>query len=240
MIAVLLPGMDGTGTLFDPFAGELPRHVQAVRVSYPASVHLNYDQLADRVRGELPSGQPYIVVAESFSGPVALRLADRPVGNLRAIVLVASFVSRPLGLLGSPIARLPLASVFRARPPRWILRWLLMEPATPPEMVSAVQVAIGRVSPGVLAARMREALAVDCTAAALACPVRIVCLVSERDRLLGRRTARALRRLSQRIEVVTVQAPHLLLQCAPRAGIAAMNRLGLLDETGAIAQGALN
>ena len=48
MIAVLLPRMDGTGTLFEPFVRELPPHVNAVRVSYPAGVHLSYDQMAGR------------------------------------------------------------------------------------------------------------------------------------------------------------------------------------------------
>lgn len=185
---------------------------------------MSYEQLADRVHGELPAGQPYIIVAESYSGPVALSLAASPAGDLRAIVLVASFVSRPLGLWGLPIARLPWALV---------LRWLLMNPETPPETVSALREAIGKVSPVVLAARLREALRVDCTQAALACPVRIVCLIPDRDRLLGRRAARALRRVSPRIEVATVHAPHLLLQCAPRAGIAAMNALSLLDEASA-------
>ena len=233
MIAVLLPGMDGTGTLFEPFVKELPRHVQAERVSYPACVHLSYGQLADRVRGELPASRPYLIVAESYSGPVAVHLAAHPVGDLRAVVLLASFVSHPLSYWGPLVARLPWALVFRVRPPRWVLRWLLMDPATPPETVSAVREAIGKVRPVVLAARMREALRVDCTQAALACPVLVVCLIPDRDRLLGRHTARALRGVSQRIEVVTVRAPHLLLQCAPRAAVAAMSQLGLLDEAGA-------
>jgi len=217
--------MDGTGTLFEPFVRELPPHVNAVTVSYPAGVHLSYDQLAGRVRNELPPGQPYIIVAESYSGPVALRLAAAPVGDLRAIVLVASFVSRPLGRWGRRLAWLPWAAVFRLRPPRLALRWLLMNRDTPRETVSAVQAAIGQVRPDVLAARMREALRADSTEAALACPVRIVCLVAGRDRLLGWRAFPG-------VETVTVPSPHLLLQCAPRAAIAAMNQLGLLRETG--------
>jgi hypothetical protein len=225
--------MDGTGSLFEPFRAQLPQHVQPVTVSYPPDVRLSYDQLADLVRGDLPVGQPYIIIAESYSGPVALRLAERPVGDLRAVVLVASFVSRPLGHWGSWTARLPWTAVFRVRSPRRVLRWLLMDAATPPGMVAAVQAAIGKVRPEVLATRMTDALRADCTKAALACPARIVCLVSGRDRLLGKHAARALRRVSQRIEVVTVRAPHLQLQCAPLAAVAAMNALGLLDEASA-------
>jgi pimeloyl-ACP methyl ester carboxylesterase len=107
MIVVLLPGMPGAGELFQPFVNELPPHVTAVTFSYPAGARLTYDQLADRVSRELPLERPDIIVAESYSGPIALALAARAIGDLRAVVLVASFAEQPLGLARLWLARLP-------------------------------------------------------------------------------------------------------------------------------------
>lgn len=91
---VLLPGMDGTGELFDPLIRGLPRRVRVQAVLY-LSAHLSYEQLAERVRAVLPAEGPYVIITESYFGPVALRLAARPVGDLRAVLLVVSFISRP-------------------------------------------------------------------------------------------------------------------------------------------------
>jgi len=226
VIVALLPGMDGTGILFAPFVSQLPRHVQALTFSYPTDVPFSYEQLSDRLLGELPKGKPYVIVAESYSGPIALELATRPPVDLRAIVLVASFAARPLGFLGVCLASLPLTTAFRIRPPRWMLRWLLMESATPPEFVATVQKTILKIRPGVLAARTKEALTVDRRDVVRACPVRIVCLTADRDRLLG---ARARDLVSQRVEAVTISAPHFLLQCAPKAAVDVMSKLGLFD-----------
>jgi hypothetical protein len=60
--------MDGTGTLFAEFIRLLPRGVEAQVVSYPQQEFLTYAQLAERVTHMLPHGQPYIIVAESYSG----------------------------------------------------------------------------------------------------------------------------------------------------------------------------
>ena len=138
MTVLLLPGMDGTGRLFKPFVKLLPQRVGVRIIKYPVDVYLNYEQLAGRVRNELPAGEPFIIVAESYSGPIALTLAAQPVGDLLAVVLVSSFVSRPLGVFGGWVARLPLAAILRVRAPRWVLRWLLMDAWTPPEMLSEV------------------------------------------------------------------------------------------------------
>jgi pimeloyl-ACP methyl ester carboxylesterase len=231
VIVVLLPGADGTAELFEGFIKELPTNVQVVTIKYPTEATLDYEQLAELAFDELPREKPYIIIAESYSGPVAIALATRPAGDLRAIVLVASFVARPLGLLGLLFARLPLTTVLRIRPPLWILRWLLMESATPPELVADVLKAILKVQPKVLASRIREALTVDRTDAASKCPVRVVCVAAERDRLLKSTVTRALPGYFPHAETMTKRGPHLLLQCAPATVRAALSELGLFNDT---------
>jgi len=219
--------MDGTGKLFDPFIRLLPQgtsqeKLQTVVINYPVDVRLTYEQLAVRVFAQLPAAKPFVIVAESFSGPVALLLAEKCGGNLRAVVLVSSFVRQPLSSLGTWIARLPWTLMFRLRPPLWILRWLLMDSTTPSTLVREVREAIASVQPDVLAARLRDALRVDCAKVAHDCPARIVCLTAQKDRLLPRRN-----QMPPAAQVLPVSGPHLLLQCVPEAAVKAMQGAGL-------------
>jgi pimeloyl-ACP methyl ester carboxylesterase len=228
MALLLLPGMDGSGTLFGPFLRLLPEGFDVRVVRYPEDTYLTYEQLAARVLGCIPTKKAYVIIAESYSGPVATLLAAHPVGNLRAVVLVSSFVSLPLGRIGPWIASFVPAALFRWRVPAWILRWFLMESSTPRDMVSMVHGAIARVKPEVLARRFHEALNAGFAAALTASTVRIVCLLSGADRLLGTRGLRGCRAAKPDVEVVRIAGPHLLLQCAPDSSLAALRKLGLL------------
>lgn len=114
-ILVLLPGMDGTGLLFRWFLEALPEDVETVVLSYPTRVFAGYDALVDLVRGRLPVDRRFVMVAESFSGPVALRIAAEMPKGLIGLVLVASFVSGPAGRWGALLSR-------------WVPSWFLPVP----------------------------------------------------------------------------------------------------------------
>ena len=222
--------MDGTGILFKEFVRLLPDGIRAQVLSYPEDKYLTYEQLAERVACVLPVNEPYAIVAESYSGPVAALLAAHPVGNLQAVVFASSFVSLPCGRIGSWIAKaLPIA-FFRPRAPGWILRWLMMNSATGRELISEVQDAIARVSPEVLARRLRDALNADFVEILKACTVRIVCLLPESDHLLGTRGLRGFLAAKPDIETVRIAGPHFLLQCAPDNSVAALQKLGLFGS----------
>jgi pimeloyl-ACP methyl ester carboxylesterase len=91
---MLLPGMDGTGMLFDPLRAELGNAVGTTVVRYPTHGPIGYDELASIARAALPSG-PFVVLGESFSGPIAILLAaSRPAG-LVGLVLACSFARNP-------------------------------------------------------------------------------------------------------------------------------------------------
>ncbi len=75
MILALLPGMDGTGTMFSILSRVLPPRFEPRVIDYPARETLSYDALLARIEARLPTDQPYAVVAESFSEPLAIRLA---------------------------------------------------------------------------------------------------------------------------------------------------------------------
>lgn len=97
-LIVLLPGLDGTGRLFEPllaYVGDLPEHQV---ISYKNTPQ-NLDDLAGDVEACLDRNRPVLFVAESFSSLVALRLLER--GNLQiaGILFFAGFARAPCPLL---------------------------------------------------------------------------------------------------------------------------------------------
>lgn len=103
MRIILLPGMDGTGILFRPFVQELrkglPEEVSVQVLSYPADQVLSYGQLIEDVARRLPAQEEIILLAESFSGPIAYALASRQPNRIRALIFVVTFLRPPRGLI---------------------------------------------------------------------------------------------------------------------------------------------
>src|SRR5260221_8527089 len=93
---ILMPGMDGTGELFAPLLRALGSSMESAVVRYPADAPLGYAELLPRVRAELPSSEPFVLLGESFSGPLALMLAAEAPAGLRGVILCASFASNPI------------------------------------------------------------------------------------------------------------------------------------------------
>jgi len=101
--------MDGTGKLFEPFRSLLP--ASTVAVSLPQSGSQTYACLATHIAEQLPN-EEFIIVAESFSGPIAALLTEKSLENLKGIVFVATFLSCPMPVLVSLAKRFPLKSLF--------------------------------------------------------------------------------------------------------------------------------
>ena len=75
---VLLPGMDGTGQLFNDFVEALPESLETVTVRYPAEQCLSYAELEDFVQAACPISGPFVLLAESFSTPLRANQARLP------------------------------------------------------------------------------------------------------------------------------------------------------------------
>ena len=102
----------------------LPSGFQAITVRYPTTVSLSYAQLAPRVRDTAPTSDPFALVAESFSTPLAIQIAAEDLPNMKALVLCAGFATSPVRgwrrFLASALApilfRLPLPTFLQSAP----------------------------------------------------------------------------------------------------------------------------
>ncbi|MCC6873579.1 MAG: alpha/beta hydrolase [Sandaracinaceae bacterium] len=212
MKLLLLPGMDGTGLLFERFAAALPPSIEPVVCRYPPSAH-RYHDLRSHV--PLPS-EPFAILAESFSGPLGIRLAAER-SDVRALVLVASFASAPRRWLTTPLARAlpPLVAAFP--PPRAIVRAVLLgnDPGAPIDEVLAVLATVARAT---LAARLRAVMTADVAALLDRIEAPLLYLAGARDRLVPPSIGHAL--VAGRGRFEALDAPHLVLQTRPREAAA--------------------
>lgn len=181
---VLLPGLDGTGHLFAPIQKTLEPDFQTLVFSYPTDELLAYDALVSNVQRDLPK-TPFVIVAESFSGPIALKVAVRKPQGLQALVLSTSFAANPRPWLSFLFSSFIGAWCFRPQMPAWMIRSLMAGPDAPPELCRAIQASVKAVTPQVMAARLHQVVREDATAALQNCPVPIFYLNGTKDRLLG-------------------------------------------------------
>lgn len=207
---VLLPGMDGSGTLFEEFAAKAPPHFRPVVVPLPNSA--SYDELTESVARKLPPEGPFVIVAESFSGPIAIRLAVRYADRASGLVLVNTFAAPPR----LPALRaLPWSYVFAVPPPRWVVRALLAGRHASSELVDRVRSAIKATDATTLSGRLRALLSVNeiGNLERIRCPVLL--LRGTQDRLVTSRSAEIFLRHRRHIESCEIVGPHLLLQTRP-------------------------
>jgi pimeloyl-ACP methyl ester carboxylesterase len=209
---ILLPGLDGTGELFAPLLHYVPRQIEPMQVRYPVTGDQRYDALLSSLEAMLPDGDPAIVMAESFSSPLAVRYAARHVDSVRALVLCAGFVRAPVSSLTLQLAMFLVG----LRPPRWAVRKYLVGAGATAELTDAVRSAIAQTPVGVLRARLRAIGTVDCRADLAACRLPLMLLLPSEDRLLNARSAREILRVGSRARVEVIDGPHLLAQRCPR------------------------
>jgi pimeloyl-ACP methyl ester carboxylesterase len=224
---LLLPGLDGTGRLFAPLLPELEQGFKLESVGYPSDHALDLDALAAHAAARVRPGSRYAIVAESFSGPIALRLAAAAPPGLFALVLVGSFVSPPIGHFARACLRL-LADVV-ARPAlqnESAIAFLLTGGDT--ALAKHVDAAIATVAPRVIASRLRMLTRFDARQDLVACPVPILYLAGRSDRLVLPSHAREIQRLRADVTVRELPAPHLVLQAQPR--LAAREIVGWLQS----------
>lgn len=220
--AVLLPGLDGTGWLFERFVAAAPAAFKPVTLAYPTTGSQTYEALGTWVADRLPA-RPFVLVAESFSGPLAVRLAAEQPDLLRALVLAASFVRAPTPFgVGESLARLAASMPGSAQ----IAALALMGARSSQTRRRELARVIKRVPASTLAARIHAVSHVDVRAELERVSVPVLYLRAMQDRIVSRRHAHDVLEIAPDGACVDIEAPHLVLQSAPEACWQAIDRIG--------------
>jgi pimeloyl-[acyl-carrier protein] methyl ester esterase len=208
---VLLPGMHGTAELFQDLIKALPSTITTEAVGYPSDRFLSYAQLTALAARSIPSSEPFVLLAESFSTPLAIQLAANNHPNLKGLILCAGFATSPIRGWKRRLYSAFAPGVFRLPTPTWVLD-LLIGPNPPLALQIAVRSTISSVTPSVLAARLRAILDCDARADLAKVTVPILYLQAKQDRLIPTSCLEEIRQIVPKIAIATIPGPHLLLQ----------------------------
>lgn len=211
---ILLPGMDGTGDLFTEFVSLLPTWIAARAISYPRHQRLSYEELRRHIVSSLPTSEPFVILAESFSSPLGVEVASHLPKNLKALIICAGFVTPPVGAFARCFLRVCAPLLFAMGPfPSAIRHWLIGHDA-PPHVVDLVRSTISGVSPAVLTDRLRSVCTCDHRKALRQVKMPLLYIAASEDRLIKRRSWEEFAMLPE-AQCVVINGPHLIAQANP-------------------------
>jgi len=215
---VLLPGMDGTGDLFDPLLKELGDRLAFNVIRYPVNSRDGYSKLTEFVRLKLPSEGKFILLGESFSGPIAVTLAAELNPRLVGLILCCTFVSNPQPSIGVFQQILPLW-VIELSSTKIMIRSMLGRFSNK-AVCELIQKAIKSVPTKTFKSRMIAAMSVNVENELVATNVPILYLKASNDWFIPKSVPVRIKRLKTTVRIANIDGPHFLLQANPRGAAA--------------------
>lgn len=214
---VLLPGMDGTGVFFLDFTAAMPPEFEPLVVKYPNDPKLGYPELEALARAALPRDHSFILLGESFSGPIAISIAASNPPGLRGLILCCTFARSPHPLLSFATAAIrPFPA---ARVPAFIQHRNLFGRFDSPRLRAQLAEVRSLVSPNTLKSRLEAVAHIDVSDELRRVTVPILYLRAQRDRVVSGASGDYIKKIRPDVEVAGLDAPHLLLQTVPREAL---------------------
>jgi len=214
---VLLPGLDGTGEFFQPLLESLGESVCTRVARYPVDGGFDYATCCEFARAALPTDEPYVLLGESFSGPIAIELAATAPRGLKGIILCASFACNPRPRLSFIRPLLPYLPFHGTESSAALSRFLVLGRWITPALRELHLKILLKVPATTMQRRILAVADCDARQALQQIGVPIMCLVPKYDRLIPRSATRVIQQHAPAARIVVLDAPHCLLQCVPGA-----------------------
>jgi pimeloyl-ACP methyl ester carboxylesterase len=205
--------MDGTGRMFKPLIEKLPKEWDIRVVDYPSDQALNYDQLVIEATRSIPAKGNYFLLGESFSGPIAITLAEAADTRLKGVILCCTFMQSPLSLLryfGGLLSKYPISLV-----PSFAVEILLFGRYRSASLSQLLKDALGGVSNAVLSQRLLAIRDVDVSGQLRKLQVPLTYLQALDDRIVRPKESIAMAQIARHMSIVELEGPHCLLQASP-------------------------
>ncbi len=210
MKLVLLPGLDGTGDLFQPFISYLSPEIDAQVISYSTGKKQNYSELTQHVIEQLPQDD-FVLIAESFSGYIAYNIALLNLPNLSSIVFVASFLEAPKPLLLKFSKLLPMDLLLSLPLPNFIIKSFLLDKNATDDLILLVKKSIKKVKTEVLANRLHLINIIGVNDKPITA-LNVTYLQATNDQLVPKKCLIKFQQIFPQINIHKLKGPHFLLQ----------------------------
>ncbi len=220
---IFMPGLDGTGISFEPLAELLPPDASVKIVRYPPDRFLDFDETVRCARDQIQPCDEGILIAESFSGPVAVALVSTGQVKAKGLILCCTFARSPRPLLWKTLGRLPLARLLRLPPPRCLLKHLIEGGDPPTDLFLALWQRVKALVPAeVLVHRLRILSEVDVRPHLPRLKIPCLYLQATGDRTVPPRSLFDFTEAVPDLRVRRIRGPHFLLQAQPGAALVAI------------------
>lgn len=214
---VLMPGLDGTGLSFEPLLPFLPKDTKVTIVRYPTDKLLSFEETVECAAAQIPKGNPPIIIAESFSGPVAIQMIGSRRVQAKALILCATFAKSPRPIVWRIMRFLRLPLLIRPDMPKRFFKIVIGEDKLIAELLPLWKKVHANVPARIMNHRLKIINNVDVTKWLKELPVPCCYLQATNDRLVPSSCLDDLKKCASLLEVKKINAPHFILQAQPQA-----------------------
>lgn len=217
MRLILLPGMDGTGELFAPLLSYL--HCDYTVIALPQQGDQDCDVLVGYVEQQLPR-EDCVLLAESFSGPIAAKLAQRGLPQIKGVIFAATFISPLSASFLRLVQSLPLKTLLKLPFSSYAVQGLFLGDAET-TLLEKFRCVVDGIPAKVLHARIGAIRHLRVEPKPSVLPA--LYIQAKRDRLIPARQWGEFEQLFEGIERLSLDGSHAILQCRPQACAEAIN-----------------
>ncbi len=228
---IFLPGIDGTGISFEPLGQMLPQDVNVKVIQYPTDKLLSFRETvqcaSDQIRSDQQDG---IVLAESFSGPVAITLVGSGQLKAKCLILCSTFARSPRPLLFKIITYLPLETLIKLPFPGFLLKHMVEGGQEPADLFLAMWKRVKALVPAkVLVHRLKVINQVDVREWLPKLTIPCCYIQATSDRSVPPSSLFDFTEAIPDLRVKRIRGPHFILQAQPEASLTAIqNFLGFI------------
>jgi len=228
MSIVLLPGLDGTGELFEPLINCIPEGITPIVISYPRDRQCGYGDLKTIVMNALPMGTDFFILGESFSGPLAIMIASERPERLKGLILCATFIKNPFRFVPAWLSIISVSPIYRPWPLLIRIRDMYGGDKINGLAEMAIK-AIKTVRPDVIAGRVKSILKVNVEKELRSCGVPILYIMGAEDHLIKKHNFEMINKVRHDVLLKKIKTSHYILQLEPMK--AAKELVEFMDKT---------
>ena len=221
---VFLPGIDGTGVSFEPLGEVLPMDIIVKVIQYPTDKLLSFEETVQCAKDQIQSDrEDMIVLAESFSGPVAIVLVGSGQLKAKCLILCSTFARSPRPALLKILSYLPLELLLKLPFPRFLLKHVVEGEEEATDLFLSMWARVKTMVPAkVIVHRLKVIRQVDVREWLPKLTIPCCYIQATSDRAVPSSSLLDFTEAISDLRVKRIRGPHYILQAQPQASLTAI------------------